>query len=76
MVRKTREAALETRNALLDTAELVFSEKGVSATTLADIASAAGVTRAIGRPSFGLWKRGRVASAAERPRRLRHTCRS
>ncbi|MDY6920313.1 MAG: TetR family transcriptional regulator, partial [Pseudomonadota bacterium] len=29
MVRKTREAALETRNALLDTAELVFSEKGV-----------------------------------------------
>ena len=45
MVRKTREAALETRNALLDTAELVFSEKGVSATPLADIASAAGVTR-------------------------------
>lgn len=45
MVKKTKEEALETRNMLLDTAELVFHKKGVSATTLADIASAAGVTR-------------------------------
>ncbi|RLU03599.1 MAG: TetR family transcriptional regulator [Ketobacter sp.] len=45
MVKKTKEEALETRNLLLDTAECVFNEKGVSGTTLADIASAAGVTR-------------------------------
>lgn len=45
MVKKTKEEALETRNLLLDTAECVFNQKGVSGTTLADIASAAGVTR-------------------------------
>ena len=45
MVKKTKEEALETRNMLLDTAERVFNEKGVSATPLADIATAAGVTR-------------------------------
>lgn len=45
MVKKTKEEALETRNMLLDTAELVFNKKGVSGTTLADIASAAGMTR-------------------------------
>jgi TetR/AcrR family acrAB operon transcriptional repressor len=45
MVRKTKEEALETRNLLLDTAEQVFNEKGVSSTTLLDIATAAGVTR-------------------------------
>ena len=45
MVRRTRDEALETRNRILDTAERVFSERGVSHTSLADIAAAAGVTR-------------------------------
>jgi len=45
MPRRTKEAAQETRNHILDTAEQVFQAKGVSHTTLADIAKAAGVTR-------------------------------
>ncbi len=45
MARKTKEEALATRNKLLDTAERVFNEKGVSGTSLADIAEAAGLTR-------------------------------
>jgi TetR/AcrR family acrAB operon transcriptional repressor len=45
MVRRTKEEALETRNKILDAAEQVFFEKGVSRTSLADIAQAAGVTR-------------------------------
>ncbi|WP_291742772.1 TetR family transcriptional regulator, partial [Limnobacter sp. UBA1615] len=45
MVRKTKEEAQETRNLILDTAEAVFSEKGVSRTTLNDIAKAADLTR-------------------------------
>lgn len=45
MVRKTKEEAFETRNLLLDAAERVFLEQGVSRTTLADIATAAGLTR-------------------------------
>lgn len=45
MARKTKEEATETRNLLLDTAETVFAAKGVSRTSLADIAEAAGVTR-------------------------------
>jgi len=45
MARRTKDEALETRNAILDTAERVFSERGVSRTSLADIAEAAGVTR-------------------------------
>ncbi len=45
MVRKTKEEALETRNAILDAAEIVFQERGVSKTSLAEIAAAAGVTR-------------------------------
>jgi TetR/AcrR family acrAB operon transcriptional repressor len=45
MVRRTKEEALETRNRILDAAEKVFFEKGVSHTTLADIALEAGVTR-------------------------------
>ncbi len=44
-MRRTREEALETRNQILDTAERVFSAKGVSRTSLADVADAAGVTR-------------------------------
>lgn len=45
MVRRTKEEAEHTRQALLDAAECVFQRQGVSATTLADIASAAGATR-------------------------------
>jgi TetR/AcrR family acrAB operon transcriptional repressor len=45
MVRRTKEEALETRAGILDAAEKVFFEKGVSRTSLADIAQAAGVTR-------------------------------
>ena len=45
MVKKTKEEALETRNRLLDTAEEVFYIKGVSQTSLCDIANSAGMTR-------------------------------
>jgi TetR/AcrR family transcriptional regulator, acrAB operon repressor len=45
MVRRTKEEAWETRNRILDTAEKVFCDKGVSRTTLAEIADAAGLTR-------------------------------
>jgi TetR/AcrR family acrAB operon transcriptional repressor len=45
MVRRTKEEALETRSRILDAAEQIFYDKGVSRTTLADIAQAAGVTR-------------------------------
>jgi TetR/AcrR family acrAB operon transcriptional repressor len=45
MARRTKEEALETRNAILDAAELAFNERGVSRTSLDDIARAAGVTR-------------------------------
>ncbi|RWR00701.1 transcriptional regulator [[Pantoea] beijingensis] len=45
MARKTKQQALETRNHIIDAAIAQFSEHGVSATSLADIASAAGVTR-------------------------------
>jgi TetR/AcrR family transcriptional regulator, acrAB operon repressor len=45
MVRKTREDAVATREALLDAAEQVFRAKGVAHATLADVAQAAGLTR-------------------------------
>lgn len=45
MVRKTKEEALETHAALLDAAEQVFASKGVTNTTLNDVAVAAGMTR-------------------------------
>lgn len=45
MARKTKQQALETRQHLLDVAIRLFSQHGVSATSLADIAKAAGVTR-------------------------------
>ena len=45
MVRRTKEEAQETRNRILDFAEHVFNEKGVSRTSLDDLARAAGVTR-------------------------------
>jgi TetR/AcrR family acrAB operon transcriptional repressor len=45
MARRTRAEALETRNRILDAAERVFSRRGVSRTSLDDVARAAGVTR-------------------------------
>jgi TetR/AcrR family acrAB operon transcriptional repressor len=45
MVRKTKEDTEHTYAALLDAAEQVFFNKGVAQTTLAEIASAAGMTR-------------------------------
>ncbi len=45
MARKTKQQALETRQHILDAALAHFSEHGVAATSLADIAPAAGVTR-------------------------------
>jgi TetR/AcrR family transcriptional regulator, acrAB operon repressor len=45
MARRTKEDALATRHCLLDAAERVFQSKGVSATSLADIAMAAGTSR-------------------------------
>lgn len=45
MVRRTKSEALETRHRLLDAAERLFQVKGVSRTTLGDIATAAGATR-------------------------------
>jgi TetR/AcrR family transcriptional regulator, acrAB operon repressor len=45
MARRTKLEAQETRNRILDTAEEVFREQGVTSTSLADIADAAGVTR-------------------------------
>ena len=45
MARKTKLEAQETRNSLLDAAELLFQERGVSRCSLQDIAQAAGVTR-------------------------------
>ena len=45
MARRTKEEALETRNALLDAAELVFELRGVAGTALQEVAETAGVTR-------------------------------
>ena len=45
MVRRTKEEALETRSKILEAAEQAFYERGVARTTLADIATLAGVTR-------------------------------
>ena len=45
MARRTKEDAAATRNGLIDAAERVFCEKGVSRASLSDIASAAGATR-------------------------------
>jgi TetR/AcrR family acrAB operon transcriptional repressor len=45
MARRTKEEAAETRVRIIDTAEKVFHKKGVSRTSLEDIADAAGVTR-------------------------------
>lgn len=45
MPRRTKEAALATRERLLDAAEQLFLARGISRTTLGDIAQAAGTTR-------------------------------
>ncbi|MES2902485.1 MAG: TetR family transcriptional regulator [Pseudomonadota bacterium] len=45
MARRTKEDALATRDSILDAAAILFVEQGVSRTTLAHIAAAAGVTR-------------------------------
>lgn len=45
VVRRTKEEAAATREHLLDTAEAVFLERGVSRASLQDIAVAAGLTR-------------------------------
>ncbi len=45
MARKTKQQALETRNHIIDAAIARFSGHGVAKTSLADIATAAGVTR-------------------------------
>jgi TetR/AcrR family acrAB operon transcriptional repressor len=45
MARKTKAEAAATRDSILDAAEKLFAEQGVSRTTLQHIASAAGVTR-------------------------------
>ncbi len=45
MARRTKQEALETRAQIIDAAELGFFKKGVSNTSLADIAKRAGVSR-------------------------------
>lgn len=45
MARNSKEKAQETRESILDAAEDVFHDRGVSNTSLTDIARAAGVTR-------------------------------
>ena len=45
MARKTKQQARETRQLILDVALRLFSQQGVSSTSLATIAKAAGVTR-------------------------------
>ena len=45
MARRTKEDALVTRNLILDTAELVFARRGVSRTSLNEVAQTAGLSR-------------------------------
>ncbi|MDU5730074.1 MAG: multidrug efflux transporter transcriptional repressor AcrR [Citrobacter freundii] len=53
MARKTKQQAQETRQHILDVALRMFSQQGVSSTSLAEIAKAAGVTRgAIAKPNI------------------------
>jgi TetR/AcrR family acrAB operon transcriptional repressor len=52
-MRRTKEEAAVTRKALLDAGLSVFSRKGYAATTLEDIAEAAGVTRGAIYHHFG-----------------------
>lgn len=57
MARKTKQQALETRQHILDVALRLFSQQGVSSTSLAAIAKAAGVTRGL---SIGISKINRT----------------
>ncbi len=45
MPRRTKDEAIKTRNKILDAAEKIFYKRGVTRTTLEEIAYAAGVTR-------------------------------
>ena len=45
MARRTKEEALQTRNDLIDAAELVFELRGVAGASLQEVAKTAGVTR-------------------------------
>jgi len=45
MIRRTKEDALQTRDQILDAAERVFQRRGVSRTSLQEIAQEAGLTR-------------------------------
>lgn len=45
MARRTKEEALQTRNSLLDAAELVFDARGVAGASLQEVAETAGLTR-------------------------------
>lgn len=56
MARKTKRQAQETRQHILDAAIKAFSERGVSATSLNDIAALAGVTRGASKikPSYSM----------------------
>jgi TetR/AcrR family acrAB operon transcriptional repressor len=45
MVRRTKEEAQATRERLLDAAETIFRDRGVTRTSLAEVAKAAGMTR-------------------------------
>src|SRR4029453_894757 len=45
MARRTKEAAQATRERLLDAAEALFREQGVTRTSLSEVATAAGMTR-------------------------------
>ncbi|HSW09087.1 TetR family transcriptional regulator [Aquabacterium sp.] len=45
MVRRTKDEALATRHCILDAAELLFQQQGVSRTSLQEIAQAAALTR-------------------------------
>ena len=53
MARRTKADAQATRSSLLDAAEQLFQARGVSRTSLNDIALAAGTTRG---PSIGISK--------------------
>jgi AcrR family transcriptional regulator len=53
MARRTKQEADETREALLDAAELVFLERGVSRASLDEVARAAGCTRGAVHWHFG-----------------------
>ena len=44
-LRRTKQDAMQTREAILDAAETLFYEQGVAGTTLSHIAASAGLTR-------------------------------